>query len=223
MSGLETYSLEVTAAPATEPVTVASAKLHCRVDWADEDTLFDVWVPAARKLAEDYGRRRFVTQTLRLTQGGWYTGPAEWPDGIAGVARTGILAADLSRAIRLPVEPVQSVSAVQYYATDGTLTTVDAADYQTWLAHSPPLVLPAPGESWPDMESGRVGAVRVTFVAGYGVAAAVPADAKAAILLTVGYWYRNRGDGKDPGSVMALGLPPGAERLLRHLCTGAYL
>lgn len=219
----QTYSLEVTAHPATEPVTVDAAKTHCRVDWDEEDELFGVWVPAARRLAEDYGRRRFVTQTLRLTLNGWYAGPEEWPDGLAGIALSGVLSADLCRALALPVEPVQSVTSVQYYATNGTLTTVDAADYQTWLAHSPPLILPAPNESWPSLESGRAGAVRVTFVAGYGAASQVPGDAKAAILLTVGYWYRNRGDGKDPGSVMALGLPPGAERLLRHLCTGAYL
>jgi hypothetical protein len=223
VTGLDSYSLEVTSAPATEPVSVAAAKRHCRVDWDDEDDLFDIWVPAARELAEDYGRRRFVTQTLRLTLPGWVDCYENWPTGLAAVALNGMLPGDYSRALRLPVEPVQSVSSVQYYATDGTLTTLDAGLYQTWLAHSPPLILPAPGQSWPGLESGRVGPVRVTFVAGYGAATAVPRKAVNAVLLTVGYWYRNRGDGKDPGATAALGLPPGAERLLRHLSTGAYL
>jgi len=218
--GSETYSLEVVTPPVTEPVTVAQAKKQCRVDLDDEDGLFETWVTAAREVCEEASRRRFVPQALRLTLPGWYAGAGEWPDGLAGLALSGVLAADLCRAIRLPVEPVSAVTSVAYYATDGTLTTLDAGLYQTWLAHSPPLILPAPNESWPDLESGRVGAVRVTFTAGY---ASVPAAAKNAILLTVGYWYRNRGDGKDPGSVVGLGLPPGAERLLRHLCTGAYL
>lgn len=216
------YSLETTAEPAQEPVTVAAAKLHCRVDLDAEDELFDVWVPAARRVCEDASRRRFVTQTVRLTLPGWVDCPGEWPGGLAGLYLTGLYPADYAHAIRLPVEPVSAVTGVQYYAASGALTTLAADQYQTWLAHSPPLLLPAPNCYWPALEGGRAGAVRVTFTAGYGNQAAVPADAKNAVLLTVGYWYRNRGDGKDPAAVQALGLPPGAERLLRHLSTGAY-
>lgn len=222
MPELLSFSLTTVTAPATAPVTVAAAKAQCRVDWADEDDLFTDWVDAATLLAERETGRRFVTQTLKLTLPGWTDAYREWPGGLAGVQLTSLLAADLGGAICLPVEPVQSVSTVKYYAADGTLTTLAGTEWQTWLAYSPPLLAPAPAKSWPGLQSGKFGAVEVTFVAGYGAADAVPAAAKNLILLTVGYWYRNRGDGKDPGSVQALGLPPGADRLVHLLRTGDY-
>jgi uncharacterized phiE125 gp8 family phage protein len=48
------------------------------------------------------------------------------------------------------------------------------------------------GKWWPATACYNYGAVQVTFVAGYGNAAAVPADLKAAIKLLVGHLYENR-------------------------------
>ncbi len=99
----------------------------------------------------------------------------------------------------------------------------EGAGWQAWADHNPPLVSPAPDETWPDIQAGRAGGVRVEFTAGYGSAADVPADAKAAILLCVGYWYEHRGDSDDPADTpTSLGIPLGAKRLLSLLATGSY-
>ena len=57
----------------------------------------------------------------------------------------------------------------------------------------------------------RPEAVRVVYVAGYGVASAVPRVAKAAILETLAHRWKTRGDES------AAGIPPVARRLLDQL------
>lgn len=188
------YSLTTTSPPTSEPVSLALAKTHLRIDHDEEDELVKVWISAARRLAEEYTGKRWATQTLRMYLPGF-------PDG----------------AIELPVEPVSSVTSVTYKDTAGdSQTLVSGTDYQTWLDHSPPLILPEPDADWPDTEFDRAQAVTVTFVAGGGE---VPDMVKSAILLTLGYWDGNRGDGENAAE---MGLPAGAKRLLDLLWTGSY-
>lgn len=213
------YGLRLTAAPAEEPVTLARAKLHLRVDHTVEDSLITAWIAAARGLTEQHTGRRWVTQRLRLTL-------AAWP-GAGDGSRHVNPPREIVGAVPLPVEPVVSVDAVSYYATNGTLTALaDGTGYQTWLDHSPPLVMPAPGTRWPVLQAGRTPAAQVDFTAGYGDAAAVPEQAKAALLLCLGYWYENRGDGTDPtmmnGLPQTLGIPPGAKWLLDSVRAEGY-
>lgn len=203
------YGLTAIAGPDEEPLSLADAKAHLRIDpdYHGEDGLVADWVAAAREMAEGHTGRKWVTQELRLTLPGWPCGSAA---GVAG-------------AIRLPVEPVASVDAVKYYAADGVLTTLPDSLYQAWLDHSPPLVAPAPLASWPAIQADRLGPVRVEFTAGYGDAGAVPAALRAAIRLCLAYWSEHRGDGVDPASLpQSLGLPRGAKRLLNLLDTGRY-
>ena len=215
------YSLVTTTAPSEEPITAAEAKIHLRVDYSTEDGLIASLITAARRQAESETGRRFVTQTLTL---GLVDFPRIWPWAIAPGAEPARHFTFPGRfvpgVIDIPVEPVQSLTSVKWYDGTGTQQTmVDGTDFMTWLAHSPPIIYAAPGKLWPLTQIGRLNSVEVVFVAGYGSAAAVPAEVKAAIYLTVGYWFENRGDGADPAD---LGLPPAALRLLRSLSTGSY-
>lgn len=185
------YGLTTITGPASEPVTLAVAKAHLRIDHDAEDALITGWIAAARGLTESYTGKRWVTQSLRLTLGGW-------PD---------------DAEIRLPVEPVSAVTAVKYVDVDGTERTLDAGLYQTWLEHSPPLLLPAVGESWPDLQTEKRRAVVVEFTAG-DAADAVPELAKTAILLTLGNWDENRGSAGQ--------LPESARAILDLLWNGSY-
>lgn len=197
------YGLSVVTPPAAEPVDLTRAKANLRVAHTADDALITGWITAARELTESHTGRRWVTQTLKLTL-------PEWP------------AADRPE-IGLPVRPVSAVNAVRYYDVAGTLRTLDAAGWQTWLDHGPPLVAPAPAAVWPTTQTDRLAAVEIEFVAGYGAAAAVPEGAKAAIQLCLAYWYENRGDGRDPHATPeSLGIPAGAKRLLDSLWTGEY-
>ncbi len=191
-------ALSVVTPPAVEPVTPENAKLHARIDLDVEDALVARWITAAREYAEEHTGRAWVNQTLLLTLDAW---PCE-------------------AEVCLPREPVSAVNSVKYRDTDGGLTTLAADDdYQVWLEHSPPIVAPAPQTVWPALQTGRKKAVEIEFVAGYGAASGWPARADEAIYMTLTYWNRNRGDGRDP--TMA-GLPEGAIRLLDNLWTGTY-
>lgn len=195
------YSITVTVPPVVEPVSLADAKLFLRDAPDEDDELVAGLIVAARELTEQDANRAWVNRTVTVK-----------------------FAAFPAAEVRLPLSPVSAVTAVRYRDTVGTLTTLDAAGWQTWLDHVPPLLAPAPRAVWPGTEAGRMGGVEVDVTAGYGAtAAAVPRAAVTAVKLCVGHWYANRGDGRDPHEVAeSLGVPAAATRLLNSLRTGGY-
>lgn len=160
-------SLDLITAPALEPVSLAEAKLHLKVDHSDEDTLISALIVAARRMAEHQTQRALVTQTWEL-----------------------VLDAFPADEIQLPKPKVLSIVWVKYLDTSGVLRTLDPAAYALDAATLPGYVIPV--DLWPSPYSGA-NTVRVRFTAGYGPAAAdVPADVVAWMLLQVGALYRNR-------------------------------
>lgn len=183
-------ALTRTTDAATEPVTLAEAKLHCRVDTSANDDLVTTLIKAARQQAEEFTGRAFITQTWKLELDAW-------PD---------------SGVIELPRSPMSSLSSVKYYNTSGTKTTlVDGTDYQKDLASEPARITTEPDKTWPSLETGRLNAIEVIFVAGYGAASTVPQAIKQAILLTIGAWYEFREELTD---LPLRKLPLGARALL---------
>lgn len=202
------YELTTLTEPAVEPVSRDLVKRHLAVDHDDDDAWIDAKIGAAREVTEKHCGRRWITQTVRLTLD-------DWPDCLDA---SDVLYDDAGR-IRIPIEPVQSIASVKYLDDDKTLTTVDAADTDTWLGHSPPLVGPdTDSTGWPAVGD-YMGAVRVEFTAGYGDGAEdVPPMVAPAMLLTIGNWYENRG---DQNVLISKGLPPAAAAMLDKLWTGA--
>ena len=129
--------------PGEEPVSLAEAKLHARVDGSDEDALVSALIAAARLHVESLTGRALVTQTWRLVL-----------SGVGGLV------------VPLPVVPAQALVA----APEGAVLQGDSVL----------LAAPAPG------------ALTLDYTAGYGGAAAVPADLKQAVLTLVAYWYEHR-------------------------------
>lgn len=162
------WSVRVTSEPAAEPVTVAEAKAYLRIDHDDEDDLFTEWIKAARAEVEAWCGRSLVTQTRQLKL-----------DCFPG------------RAIELPYPPVQSVSSVAYVDTAGDTQTWGASNYVVDLHSLPPRLDAAYGIAWPTTRD-EVGAVAVTYVAGYGAASAVPSGIKLAIKSLVGDFHEHR-------------------------------
>lgn len=78
-------------------------------------------------------------------------------------------------AIQLHYPPISSVSWVKYYDADGELQTLDPADYQTDSVREG-YVVPAPDASWPTTQDGRINAVMVEYVAGYGASSTATPD-----------------------------------------------
>ncbi len=170
-------NLTVVTPPVEEPVSVATAKAHLRVDTSADDALIGVYLSAARELGEGLARRAFVTQSLRLVLD-------EFP---------------ASLILKLPRPPLQSVEEITYLDEDGighawTDFTVDArSEPGRVIFHS------LPTDSL--LESG---AVAVEFTAGYGDAADVPGVFVQAILQTVANWYEFREIGDVPASAKKL-------------------
>jgi uncharacterized phiE125 gp8 family phage protein len=157
-------------APATEPIDLATAKLHCRVDGTDEDTLITALIVAAREQAEHETGRALVTQT-------WEQVHDSFPE-----------------AFVLRKAPIQSVTSVKYLDSAGVEQTISALDYLLDKDSEPGYVVPAYGKAWP-ASYGVPNAVRCRYVAGYGAAAAVPQAIKQWMLLAIGMMYSQRESG----------------------------
>ena len=156
------------AAPSVEPITLAEAKLHCRVDGTDDDTLITALIVAARNKAESRTSRALITQQWRF---------------------------DLDRfsvhTIDLPLPPLQSVQSITYLDADGVRQTLAASEHTVVADETPGSILPAYGKSWPGCRVAP-GSVQISFTAGYGVAAAVPQAIKQWMLMYISQWYETR-------------------------------
>jgi uncharacterized phiE125 gp8 family phage protein len=203
------YGLTLVTPPACEPVTVAELREWCRVDGAAHDAVLAGLAAAARDLVEKLTGRALVTQTWRLSldgfpwPGGWQVirNPSVWPD---------------PHTIRVPKAPLQSVASVTYYDMADALQTLSPAVYDVDAASDPGRVTLALGKTWP-VTRPKPGAVRVTFVCGYGPLA-VPESVKTAIKLTAAQWFENR-EASVTGTI-ATELPWAARQLLASAWNG---
>ena len=163
-------TLKLVTEPATEPVTLAEAKLHLRVEHTDDDELISALIQSARQRAEHLLGRALITQT--------------W-------AR--VLDAFPPAEIELGMPPVQTVSSIVYIDGAGDSQTMAGADYSLDSTSVPGWVLPAVDlASWPATLD-TANAVTVTFVAGYGGSGSdVPAAIRTWIKLEIGTLYKHR-------------------------------
>lgn len=165
---MATYACSIDAT--TQPVTLAEARLHCRLDGHDEDGyLSDLIVKATRQFQRLFSRQ-FVTATWILYLDSF---PAE---------------------ILLKKLPVATIASIYYVDNDGTSRLLAAAGYQVQKESpdNPARIKPAYGLTWPSTRGDIYNAVTVTFTAGYGAASAVPKTVKHAILMVVGHWHEYR-------------------------------
>lgn len=164
--------------PALEPVTLVEAKAHCRIDIEDDDGLLAGFLLSARQHAETYLRRSLITQTWDLFI------DREWPTVRCGGSRVPL--------IEIPRPPLQSVTSVTYYDSDGTLQTLASNQYRVSTKRHEGIIEPAYGVTWPSVRD-QADTIVVRFVAGYGsLAGDIPEAIRQGILLLVGHWYQNR-------------------------------
>ncbi len=160
-----------TIAPAETPLTLSEAKTHCRVDSSDEDTLLNALISAATEHLDGFSGllgRALITQSWRQ---------------------------DFDRfeaCMRLPLDRVSSITSIKYFDDTNTEQTVAASVYSLHTDALGPYIKPNDGEYWPSGVHARDDAVQITFVCGYGDAAAVPQPIKQAMLLMIEDWYDTR-------------------------------
>jgi len=172
--------------PWTLPVTLQEAKNHLRVIGSDDDAYILALISAATNIAEAFQNRTYM-QRQRVYK------LDEFP-----------------AMVNLPYPPVTMVNAIQYVDANGQTQTLSSAKYQVDLDSGFARVMPAYGESWPTIRS-VLGAVSISYTAGYEKVDDVPAEIKQAILLIVGHLYENR---ENVTEARLAKTPDGAERML---------
>ena len=193
-------ALQLIAAPAVEPLTLAEVKKHLRVIDDDEDDLISLYITAARAHVDGesgFLGRALVTQTWEL-----------------------VLDRFPVNEIRVPLPPLQSVVFIKYDDPGGVEQVVSPSDYFVDTVSEPGWIVPVEGAAWPSTIS-AVNSVRVRFVAGYpptsdsppDLIRNVPYNVKAAMLLLIGGFYANR-ENTVVGTIVN-NLPFGVESLLR--------
>ncbi len=175
--------LQLVTPPAGEPVSLAEAKQHLRVDGGDDDLLIGSLITAARQAAETKTGRQLITARWKLLLDA-FPGPLMQSASGASFSLPG-------HAILLAKCPVQSVVSIEYLDMNGTTQVMPASDYVLDAACEPARLTPAFGKTWPPTLP-QMGAVSVTFDAGYGTASAVPEGLKSWIKLRVGSLYGHR-------------------------------
>ncbi len=159
---------QVVTAPASEPVSVDDLMDLANIDVKDQPALLTGYITAARIMVDKDCERALMPQTLRL-----------YMDAFPGYE------------VFLERPPVQSITSIVYYDTDGTSQTWSASNYDSDLVSEPCRINPAYGKVWPFTRY-KSNAVAVTYVAGYADAASVPETAKLAIKMLAAHWYQNR-------------------------------
>lgn len=161
------YPSAVTVPPASEPITLAEAKAHLRVDASADDTLITRLVTVSRSFVEDYCASRFATQTVVMKCDGF--------DDLA----------------RMPEAPIQSVTSVTYVDTAGATQTLSTDVYELRADGLEAAIVTKYGKTWPIIRPGS----RVTVTAVVGTAT-TPPPVKHAMLLHLAFSYERREGGK---------------------------
>ena len=161
--------------PAVEPLTVAEAKLHLRVDTTEDDTYIGTLITAAREWVENYLDRTLITTQLILRA-------AEFPTEELELARPPMATAGTATAV-----------VITYTLADTTTATLSTALYRVDRTSTPGNVAPIINGTWPSDVIEDANAVAVTYWAGYGpTSASVPATIRHACLMLIGHWYESR-------------------------------
>jgi uncharacterized phiE125 gp8 family phage protein len=187
--------LDLVTAPTSEPVSLADAKHHLRVDITEDDDYIRGLVTGVRLHVE-----RVILQRALITQT-WDLYLDAFPAG----------------DLELPYPPVQSVTHVKYTAEGEAQATVSSDDYLVDTYSTPGKIRLQSTAVWPGDTLIEVNGVVVRFIAGYGDDDTdVPMTIRQAILLLVGDLYENRENTLIgvPGSLQVL--PFAAQALLAN-------
>lgn len=156
--------------PTVEPITLAEAKAHLRVDASGEDSLIQSLIMASRLHIEAALDLALITQSWRHQRD-------VWPP---------------SRVLILPLRPIQSLTAVTLHDDDATSRTLDVGDFVV-DGHANPARLVWRGNGAVPAAGIIANGIEIDIVAGYGDAATdVPQPIRQALLLLIAHWYENR-------------------------------
>lgn len=185
-------------APTSEPISLAQAKLHLRLDDIGgahpDDSLVSALITAVRQFAEQQTRRSLITQTWRYTCDAFPYGQISWTPWLRefGIPEN---------AICLEKGPITTITSITYLDTSGATQTLADTEYAADLTGPLARVTPAFGKVWPPALP-QIAAVKVNFTAGYGSAADVPPGIKQWMLVRLRALYDNRSEIVDGAAIV---------------------
>lgn len=194
-------SLQTLTQPATEPVSLAEAKAHCRIDTDADDAYVGSLITAAREYCEAYSNETYLHTQYRMSLDSF---PFEIEVPRPPMATSGTVTAVV----------------VTYTLENQTTATLSTSEYRVDRDSTPGVLRTNYNGSWPSHLL-DYNAVTVTWWGGRGAAgSAVPQRVKNAILWLVGYWYERR---MAADAVGLNEIPFGVKSLLDSAKWGAYL
>lgn len=139
-------SLRLITDASTEPLTLAQARRHLRIDddYTAEDADISDMIVAARRQAEHETGRTLTAQTWER-----------------------VLDAFPAAEIELGMPSVIAITHIKYVDPASVEQTLDSAQYVLDRDTDPGYVMPAAGTTWPDTYADTTNAVRVRFTTGY--------------------------------------------------------
>lgn len=159
-------------APAAALFTLTEVKAQCRVDHTDDDTLLTRLIDVGTSYLDGYRgilRRCLINQTWKINLDGF-----------------------CDDDIDLPLGNLVSITSVKYYDANNTQQTLSSSYYSAFQGPRGPYVSLNETYSWP-VTYDRKDAVEITWVAGFGAAAAnVPEAIRHAGLMYIAHLYDNR-------------------------------
>ena len=155
-----------TAGPEPEPITLAEAKAHLRVDHDAEDELIDALISMAREVTEKRCGLVLGRQSWRLT--------------VDRVTTAHLTPLDL--------HPVHAIDAVTVYDEFGVARALENESYRLCATRRPASIAFKALPPTAEMENG----VEIDIDAGFD-ADAIPAPLRQAMLLLIGQGYETRG------------------------------
>lgn len=134
----------------------------------NDDTILSSLIIQAREYCEEYQRRKYITQELELYLDRFPVGGViEFRD----------------------CSPIQSVKSITCTDINGAEVIVPAADYVLDNVSFINKIVLAYGKSWPSVALKPVNGIKVSFMAGFGDATAVPETVKWAMVLHMKLLY----------------------------------
>lgn len=192
-------SLTRSIQPVVEPVTLAEAKAHLRVDSEAEDDLILSLISAAREWVEVYLDRTLITTQWTMRLDSFPTMARQLSE--AYMDRTFIATQMTTRAdifppdIELPRAPMSktnTATTITYVTAEGTTTTLATSQYRVDVDSTPGVVRPLYAGTWPAHRVDQ-NSVAITWYAGYGDSGLdVPHAIRNALKMVVSHLWRNR-------------------------------
>ena len=197
--------------PTQEPISLATAKAHLRVDVPDDDVLISSYITSARDALEDNYEIALLTQTQDLFLDS-FPGLAIFPWQTTWQLHQ-------TAPIEIPMPPLQSVTSITYTDFSGAATVWPSTNYVVDAAtFTLPRIVPAFTQTWPTPTLQPVNGVAIRCVLGFGATGtALPGKVIQAMLLMIGHFYENREQVLLEQRIRPIDIPRGVDDLMAPL------